>query len=311
MKKRTIWKNIILIASAWIIIIAATLAWFVFGRTGTVDELKLNVGEASFVQISGDGGGSWSDSIDIEIGVNKVLKEMSGNGIELFTPVYEVVEKPTGGFVPTITAFKTVQDKTYYYEQVFDFRTDSDYNLYLSPQSYVSAVRETEDAQIVGAIRVGFYDLDEEGNEELLYIWAPNSQIEFSQATGAFNMEGSPEAYYYYQTTETPVDMSTLEGDEENPNVVKIPATVQEGSNSCSGCGYNAEHKFMWSCGKHLPEDAPQLLEFKLGDQQVAEKRIKIKMWLEGYDRECVSQTSGQRFTMHFEFHAEKENIDE
>ena len=34
-------------------------------------------------------------------------------------------------------------------------------------------------------------------------------------------------------------------------------------------------------------------------------------VWLEGYDRECVSQLSGQKFAMEFIFNAEKGNSHE
>ena len=309
MKKRTIWKNIILIISVWVIVIVATLAWFVFGTTAQTSDMSMSVGEAGFVEISGDGGGSWSDGLDIEFSVNKYLKEMSGDGTKLYSPVYDVIEKPDGGFGPAIIAYEEVQDNTNYYEQIYDLRSDADYDLYLDPASCVKALSNEEDVNIIGAIRVAFYELDDDANETLKYIWAPNSMIEYSPESDSFNKEGQVESHYYYQKTLTPVDMSTVTAGD--PNMAKIPVSTNHDPQACGACGYSATHKFMWSCGNDLPADAPALLNFRLNGQSMSEKRLKIKVWLEGTDRECVSQISGERFTMYFQFKAVKENNNE
>lgn len=307
MKKGAIWKNIILITSVWVVVIVATLAWFYFGTTANVNDLPVAVGDASYVQISGDGGGNWSDDLDIEFGVQQELKEMSGDGSRFYTPVYEVVRNQSGELVSQIAAFEEVKDNAFYYEYVFDFRSDGDNDLYLAPQSYVAPVNDTDEAYIAGAIRVAFYELDDDGSETLKYIWAPNSKIEFSREDGTFTTDGTPEEYYYYQVTKDPGNVDYQSGG--NPNVVAVP--THGGSGECGGCGYNADHKFMWSCGEDMPEDAPPLVSLRLNGDTVAQKRMKVKVWLEGYDRECVSQINGQRFTMRFQFNAEKENNDE
>ena len=60
MKKIPLWKNIVLIFCLIVTIIIATLAWFYNDHRGTVN-LNVEVGEASYVQISGDGGNNWSE----------------------------------------------------------------------------------------------------------------------------------------------------------------------------------------------------------------------------------------------------------
>jgi hypothetical protein len=59
----------------------------------------------------------------------------------------------------------------------------------------------------------------------------------------------------------------------------------------------------MWSCGKHLPENTPYLavLEDNADDEYYYTK-MKVRVWLEGSDRECVKLLDGQKFIMKFEF---------
>lgn len=311
MKKVPVWKNIVLIVSVLVMIIIATFAWFYLGTSGEVLDLSVDVNEAAFVQISGDNGEHWSSELNMEVGINKNLKELSGDGLRFFTPVYDVVEQPSGGYQPEIIAFEEAQDKARYIEQTFMFRSDSAYDLYLSPESCITSVIG-EDSNIVGAIRVAFLELDENDNEILKCIWAPNSTVEFSPETNAFVGNGEAEDYYYYQISETPVDIGSLTDDVIDANVVRIPAADPDAPEEGHDCGYNEDYRFMWSCGETLPENAPILLSLRTAEgEAMATKRMVVRVWLEGHDRECVSQLTGEKFTMKFQFKAEKESNDE
>lgn len=312
MKKLPVWKHIVLIIAVWVVVMVATFAWFVTGPRATVGDLSLNVGEASYIQISSDNGNSWSEDLDIEIGLNNNFKEISGNGASFFKPVYDVVEKPTGGYAAAIVAYEPVNDPACYYEQIFSFQADANYDVYLAPESYVTSVSEQGDSYIDGAIRVAFFELDENDNETLKCIWAPNSTVEYSADTDSFTNDGKAEAYYYYQKTVTPVDISTLAEDATSPHMAMIPTGNADDPDASSDCGYHAAYQFMWSSGENLPQNAPSLLTVKLNEGEgLGSKRMKIKVWLEGHDRECVSQLSGQKFTMKFQFNAAKENNNE
>jgi len=298
MKKIPVWKNVVLILSTLVILVIATLAWFYDGPNALIGELFQNVGEASFIQISSDNGNTWSEDLNVEIGVNKNFKEISGDGIKLFAPVYDAVEKPTGGYAVEIVSFEEVKDDAYYYEQVFSFRSDATQGVYLDSESFVMSA--SDNAHIDGAIRVAFIELDENDNETLRCIWAPNSKVQYSSATNSFTDDGNVEDNYYYQKSVTPIDPSTLTDDSTNPHMAKIPTTDYTN-------GYLPKFKFMWSSGNNLPENAPSLLNFELGEgESLATKRLKVKVWLEGYDRECVSLLGGQSFTMKFKFIADK-----
>lgn len=307
MKKIPIWKNIVLIISFLVVIIIATFAWFITAQWGEVIGMDVDVKNASYIQISSDDGETWTDNLDIEIGLNDRFKEVSGNGTSFFAPVYDVQDTPSGGMIPVITTFEEVKDTEKYYEQVFSFRADTYHDLYLAPESFVSAATGHEDSYIAGAIRVAFIELDQNDRETLKCIWAPNSTIEFSAETNSFTKEGKVEPNYYYQKSTTPVDVSSLTDNTINYHVAKIPTGTDGETDTIPECGYDAKYKYMWSSEGELPLNAPILLS--VGSDEGTEpevKRMKIKVWLEGHDRECVSLLSGQRFTMKFEFNATK-----
>lgn len=299
MKKIPVWKNILLIFSVIAAFIIATFAWFYTDPRAEVDDLTVDIGEASYVQISGNGGANWSDNLDVNIGVLDGIKELSGNGMALYAPVYDTVQNDAGGFSTEIVAFEAVGENEKYYEQVFEFRSDAEQDLYLSSESFVKAVADARASYIDGAIRVGFYEVDDNDREILKCIWAPNSKVQYSAQTDAFTREGAVESDYYYLINAASGGRASL-ADVTNSNVAKIPT-------GSAHCGFNAEHKFMWSCGKDLPVNAPSLLTLSASEGDNFQiKKMKVKVWLEGYDRECVSQLSGQKFTMKLHFSTER-----
>ena len=306
MKKIPIWKNVILIVSTIVMILLATYAWFVTSPWAELNGFDVNVKGSSFIQISNDGE-NWADDLEVEIGLNDHIKEVSGNGVKLYAPVYDYVETADGGMSPIIAKFVDATGSQKYYEQIVSFRSDGNHDLYLAPGSYVSAVSGDEESYINGAVRVAFFELDANGKETLKYIWAPNATVEYSPQTGSFTKDGTVEANYYYQTSSTPVDVSTLPEGVQNPNVAIIPTADSNNPGEILTCGYNGAYKFMWSSADELPADAPSLMTLSLSEgETMVSKRLKIKVWLEGHDRECVSQLAGQSFTMKFEFSATK-----
>lgn len=303
MKKIPIWKNIVLIISVIVVLVIATFAWFFTKQRGGLEDMTLRVGKATYVQVSGDKGENWSEDLDIEFGVNKNFKEISGNGTTFFAPVYDNIQLDDGSFATKIVNFTQVTDNVKYYEQEIQFRSDDSESIYLAPGSSVTAVDEDGNSYIDGAIRVAFYEVDARGIETLKCIWAPNSLVEYSYEENAFTREGTVEPYYYYQKTNTLVDPEDLPNGVSSEIVQKIPTTNTDEN----GCGYNAAYKFMWTNGENVPSDSPAILKLdELGEEDMYYKTVKIKVWIEGYDRECVSLLSGQRFAMKLEFAAQK-----
>ena len=303
MKKIPVWKNVILLVSVLVVIVIATFAWFYTRPWVTGTDITVHVGKATYIQVSGDQGANWSDDLDVEFGVNKNFKEISGNGTVFFAPKYENLQLEDGSFATQIVGFTPVTEPVKYFEQTFDLRSDTAEEIYLAPESSVVSVDEDGDSYIDGAIRIAFFEVDDQGVETLKFIWAPNSKVEYSYESNAFTRGGSVEPYYYYQKSVIPVDPATLpEGaTPENVQVVSTAGTDE------TGCGYNAANKFLWTDGENMPSNAPSLLKLdSLGEDQYYYKKLKIRVWIEGYDRECVSLLSGQRFAMKLEFAAQK-----
>lgn len=303
MKKIPAWKNVILIVSALVIIVIATFAWFYTGNRGSAEELQVHVGKATYVQVSGDQGNNWAEDWDSEIGINDSFKEISGDGTTFYAPNYEVVgsdrdEEDSVGYSTAIVKFEKLSGYDHCYEKIFDLRSDVQQDVYLSAESFVTAVGN--ESFIDGAIRVAFYELDEQGNETLKFIWAPNSTVEFSGETNSFTRDGSVEPYYYYQKSTTFADPSTATRQEDIKSHVAVIAT--EGAEQ----GFNQTYKFMWSNGQ-LPSNAPAVVKLDIHrDDGHYYKQVKIRVWLEGHDRECVSLVSGQKFTMKLQFTAQE-----
>ena len=302
MKRIPVWKNVVLILSAIVAIVIATFAWFYTGPRASVEELVIHLGDARYIQISGDSGDNWSSELNKEIGIKDTFKEISGNGSVFYAPVYGL----DNNYAMEIQAFRLVTGNEHIHEEILDFRGDVVQNVYLDPNSCVVAVdyegsedpeAEQRKSYIDGAIRVAFFELDENGEETLKCIWAPNSKVEYSYESDSFNRDGTVEPYYCYQTSETVVNPSTLNS--SNSHVAKIYTTGTDEA----GCGYNPGYKFMWSNGQGLPHNAPSLLTVDVsGEDDLYYKRMKVRVWLEGHDRECVSLLSGQKFTVKLQF---------
>lgn len=295
MKKIPVWKNAVLLFAAFAVVVIATFAWFYTGPRATNEDVGMDVENASYIQISGDNGG-WSEDLNAEFGVKK-FKELSGNGVDLFAPVYDFIEDANGGFSTQLVSFEPANGSEYYYEQVFDVRSDVSQTIYLSSESFISSFEGDDNSYIDGAIRVAFFEVDESGEETLKFIWAPNSAVEYSAETNSFSREGSVEPYYYFQKSLNPVDIDLLDGSNEDIARISTEDTDE------SGCGYNQEYKFLWTNGRNMPDNAPSVLTLdNLGEDNHYHKKLKVKVWLEGYDRECVKLLSGQKFTMKLQF---------
>lgn len=306
MKRIPVWKNVILIVSVLVVIVVATLAWFYTGPKGSAEGIGVHVGRATYLQVSGPGGSDWSDDLDVPIiGVSTAFKEISGDGSTFFAPDYETDYNDNDILTTQIDSFINLSDleeaekKEYYYEEILHFRSDVAQDVYLTPESYVAALGE---ARIDAAVRLAFFELDKDGNETLKFIWAPNSTAQYSD--GAFYPNGSVEEYYCYQKSATIGDL------------VQIPTNG-------AVCGYDEDQKFMWSNekeiegqelkGQNLPTDVPPVLTVdELYEDGHFHKSVKVRVWLEGCDRECVSKLSGQQFTIKLQFTiAPEENNDE
>lgn len=279
MKKTGIWKRIILVNGLVSLLVVSVFAWFIMSNTASVNTLEEQVVEADYIRISRDGGVSWENGLDIDLGELGVVHEMSGDGLTLYEPVYGMYD---------IDSFLEADEQSCFIEEVFTFETDISQTVYLSNDSFVSpsdptgnfsTVGDFSRDYIAGAIRVAFFSVDEEGEYTPIYIWAPNPTIEFSGTT--VNVNGTVEEYYRYKT-------GPLESDTKS-----IPTEGAENGISDNG-------GFVW--GDPEQDGVLPLISFVTENKVPVTGSVAMRVWLEGTDRECVSALCNGKFNMYFSF---------
>ncbi len=284
MKKKVVWKRVLVINSLLAVLVVATLAWFALWNDATLQSLSAEVTDAGYIRISKDGGSSWQDNLTLNLGESNILGELSGNGLSLYQPNYGV---------DGIEGFKRYTDSELYLEETFTFQSDSNQSLYLSDRSYVvpsnpsgnmSAYGPYSRDYIAGAIRVGFYEVKENASPQLIYIWAPNATLQFTESGIIEN--GAVEETYTYQV-----------GTALNQTVT-VPTNSQTAGVSQSG-------DFVW--GNPNQNGVKPLLTFETSNNRPTEHKVMVRVWLEGSDRECVRQLHNGKFRIFLDFKSARE----
>ena len=242
-------------------------------------------------------------------------------------------------YEPAIVSFREIvpydTSSSFYYEETLRFRSNIPQEVYLTNESYVKALDGT---CIDGAIRVAFYEVDGD-TETLKYIWAPNSKIDVNAPIDEGTEDGTEETseestqegtetyvdegvedYYYYQRSAKVTDPYDLS--ETTSDIVVIPTNNEE---SGYVCDERNNVRFVWSNGE-LPLNTPALLYLPgedsaeeegsdvtatNEDEELRFKTLKVRIWIEGHDRECTSEINGARFEMKLHFTVPEENNDE
>jgi len=281
MKKTGLWKRFVLVDSLVVISIIAAYAWFIMGNAASVKKIDEKVADAGYVKISDDDGETWNNGLDIDLGTAGIVREMSGNGLELYEPVYGMYD---------IEGYTLATSDTYYIEKVFTFETDTTQELYLTAESFLKPANTSENLSsmgnfsrnyIAGAVRVGFFEVTDEGEYEPVYIWVPNPGICFNGDGVTEN--GAVEEYYAYQAG-TGVE-----------DIVTIPTGGAEN-------GISDDGGFVW--GSPIQENVKPVLSFSTENRAPVTKKLMVRVWLEGTDRECVKALHNGEFSMYFKFGA-------
>lgn len=286
MKRKVLWKRILVINSLLMVLAVAVYAWFAMWDHAGVSSLLMQSDEAGFIQISQDGGQTFHDNLTLNLGESTALGELSGNGLTFYQPNYGM---------SGIDGYKLYTESELYLEETFVLRTDRTQSIYLTKNSFVapadlqgntSAYGDYSRDYIAGAIRVGFYEVPENGTPQLIYIWVPNSQYEFLGS--GVTTEGTAESAYTYQI---------------GPSLQQI-ATVETGGEAN---GVSADGNFVW--GALNQQAVKPLLSFTAENGAVVQKNLMVRIWLEGSDRECVRQLHNGKFRVYLDFHSDKEGM--
>ena len=270
--------------SMLIVLVSVTFSWMVFTKDASVSPLETHVVDAVDIAISDLTGEYWGSSLEI---VSKKtygsITEFSGNGDKLYIPTVSG-KTITGYYLPDYS-----EREKNFVEIDVKVRSATGMRLYVSPESFVSPLSENEAKDsIAGAVRVAF--LIENFKP---YIWAPNSRYEYKN--GRVNKNGTPESSYSFVYSDTKDTFISAD------NVITIDNSGKKES------GFNHEHNFLWGDPDSI-ENYPYSVGpiFTVNDTNGAEVvvEMKIRIWIEGTDREAVADLVGGRITSSIRFFA-------
>ena len=279
------WKRFVLVDGLIVILVVSAFAWFIMAEQASVTMLDQKITDAGYIKISDDGGNTWHNGLEYDMGSAGIIREMSGDGLALYTPVYGM---------DGIEGYEESVDSEYCLEKEFVFETDMTHELFLGENSYVvpadingnySAEGNFSRDYIAGAVRVGFFSVSDDGELEPIFIWAPTPGIEF-KGNSATSF-GITEEVYRYQTG-TDVD-----------DVYEIPTGGAES-------GISDDGNFVW--GTPVQDGIKPLISFS-ADSKPVQKKLVVRIWLEGHDRECVKALHNGFFKMYFDFNTVAEEV--
>lgn len=285
---RSFYKLIILTVSLALV----SYAWFVSSSDGGAGNMDVTTFTFNEIEVSLDNGNTWNTSGNLMIPTDFVFKnEITGNGVNFYRAEYKSEDGNPIGFVPAVAN----QD---YFEFNLMFRSEKDATMFLESRSYVrpSCGTDYEDLigssvlrissggnysrdLIAGAVRVAFIDNDFSGGvftpkNEASLVWAPNKNYEMVYNNGSYtpslNSINSQE-YSYFEFNGTGYVPTVIENLKD-----QINAQVQ--TNSSGG--------------------DPKVTE--IVNNEV--KQITVRVWIEGNDREAITELKGGYFLMSFSF---------
>lgn len=293
MVKKGILKNILIVGGLCVILVVATLSWFVFNDGAELGSMDVNVISAAYIKISKDEGLTWDNNLELDLGTIVSLRETTGDGMTFFEPVYNGVD--------SIDGYVQSANENVYFESTFSFKTDRDQRLYLTDESYIIPADSNSNIKnksefgnyskdyIAGAIRVGFFEVTDEGEYLPVFVWVPNTGICFDSARNLVLEDGPVEEFYSYYANG------------EEPGFEKVMTNGQPSGMS---------DIFVW--GSLEQEGIKPVLIFDKENDADSDgsitKKIAVRVWVEGTDRECVRALYEGKFKMFFKFQAVRED---
>lgn len=302
--KKTLIKNLITLSIVGICMVSVTFAWFVLDNKGKTEQISVSTFGVDGMDISDSYDGEYSSEVSIESPHTLDFKAISGNGIDFYLPQLEtytglpktnddgswILEKAQGEVDYQVAA------NVDYAEYDLFFKGTSPKELFLHYDSVVSPLCTDIDAHperksyfgdfskdyIAGATRVAFFDVQTDSNnneiETLKYIWVPNSEFCLRNTGNGYKMITDKAdsnwqkelAYEYYNG-------SSLKELSDFTNVKTVIENPFEN------------------------DEAIPLLTLKK-NHDIFEGHLRIKVWVEGTDREASSPLAGGGFSSNFKF---------
>ena len=295
--KRKVLLNAFKIVVTLTALYVASYAWFFNRPDFVVDQVSINAQSANNIEISLDNGETWSNQVAFDIGEDfKFNNEITGDGIELYTPILKQSDGTPIEFIEAISG----RD---YLEMNIMFRTKVNTAIFLGLESFVQPSAGTSSIQLIGsdvarktplgnfsrdliaaAVRVSFID-SVYSNEEVEFkptpnmVWAPNKQYHVykSGANYQANLNStSLQDYTYLNVTNgMPTGTETLVNVKDNINA---------------------------SLAQNMAYGDPLITRINTHIDGYYVSKIKVKVWIEGNDRDAVTPLKGGLFRIRLSF---------
>lgn len=288
-KKRLLYKNLFKLITLTIALAIVSYAWLNDNKETGLGVISISTIAINEIEISVDEGNTWSMAGQLGIPPDFLFeREVTGDGVNFLRAANK---NPIGspiGFEPAIVN----ED---YLEFNVMFRSAKSSTMYLDKKSYVNPACGTETADLLGSnvtrisasgdysrdliaggVRIAFINNILVGevfvpNNDVSLIWAPNPNIEMVNNAGVKtpiinSTNTQPYVYYNSQSILKPT-----------PNL-KERISADYGNNMTGGDPYIAQ----------------------VAANEV--KQITIRIWIEGTDREAVTELKGGHFILSFSF---------
>ena len=299
----TMFKLIAIIVSIFVF----SYAWFVHESDNNLEGVNIGTAKTNNIMISEDGNDGWSNSFNIDVGEGfRFNNEVTSDGIEF----YKANLKDEEGNPLSFTKAELNED---YLEFDIWFKNDSSVKLFLEDDSSVypecgtskddlllypesekkiddivraSAYGDFSRDLIAGAVRVAFirYTFNTETNsfeleDEPVLVWAPNKTYEITENDGWYSASIDSKNSQNYKYIKVLNSSSFTEAD--------IPVLKDEIKAS-----YNEK----------MANGDPVLVSIDTEDGLEKKAGLKVRVWVEGNDRDAVSALKGGIFKINLSF---------
>ena len=348
--KKWVRLSVVLYIVILAVIGVATFAWFLFDETATLqtannmqitagNKLEIVLVDRSWNPIRDEEGklvSDWSSSQGVST-EDFTYPDITGDGLHFYFPkALDGDDQPYASSDSYLEITDDFKDRDLYYITVcVKFRTTLPMDIYLANGSVVAGVEDLEDGSyenksifgnvsrdsIAGAIRVAFIEYTADSEYILKNVWVPNDKYQLSYRDAAANESSIDGKVAEFTTDGAREDfIGFLTESTDGATMVKQPYDITSYINRKVTLG-SQPMAVAGDTGVPMINESASLLSFTATDIEqgggIAEKRLIIKIWVEGTDREADKAFMDGRLNYMFKFsgidkavYAENDNDD-
>ena len=273
--------------------------WFYLSQASSLQNLEVKTDLSNVVQISLDNGTTWMNQKPLDIGQNfGFYNEITGDGIDFYKP-----DEKTALGAPI--SFQVATKNRDYLEFDVLFRSLAPAGVFLDVESYVipavgtvsedllgptslnkSSFGNFSKDLIAGAVRISFIEGNYLSNECQIttvpnFVWAPNRNYELAYESGSYSayIDSTNDQNYNYIKVDSPTVFS-------EDRVLNLKDNINASNMTGSA---NGDYMLAFSEGDADLENAPIAC-------------MRVKVWVEGNDREAKTPLKGGQFKISLNF---------